>query len=127
MLVQIDHAFGDREIVRIRKIVEEVEDELKDLGKLARSGRLSYCTNLITESALFNHVHADIQDVFHELRSLVGPPGSRFLSLSILVLTRPDDRFAQDLQIPRLDGNADDLAVRASLEGALKQSPDDNV
>jgi len=126
VLVEVSDALGNREVVGIGDlvVVEQVEDEAEDLVLLGDCCKLRHVlipTYLVPESALLHYVHADIENVLHQLLAL-GLSACRCLlaCLLLLILAGAKNRASQNLQIPCLNRDTDDLLVVARLVAALE-------
>lgn len=72
---------------------------------------------LASEPTLLYDVHADVEDVFHQLIGIA----------EVLIFGGSQDSFSQDFHIPCLDCNTDDMSVRSEVVAGLKNGLDDLV
>jgi hypothetical protein len=77
---------------------------------------------LIPQTSLLYDIHADVENIVHQLLALACRVLYRFLALLLLVLARPNDRVSQNIQVPRLDGNPNNLLVVPALIAALEDA-----
>lgn len=112
MLIKVDDTFRDGEVIGSRDFVKEVEDKFQNLEKISRGqksrrARLGVVnTNLVTEPALLDNSHADIQNVFQQFLASSG-----FAIQLLLIVTGPDNSLPKDIQALRLNCNTNHLAV----------------
>lgn len=124
MLVEVYDAFRNREIVRVRNFVQQIENQteyLKLCQLLLLSSRIRE-TYLIPQASLLYYVHANVQNVLHQLLALARR-ASGLLALLLLGLASLKEAFTKNVKIPCLDSDADHLLIIAILVAALEYPP----
>ena len=81
-------------------------------------------TYLVPQTPLLDHIHADIQDVLHQLLALSDSAFRRLLACGLLrILTGSEDSRTQNIQVACLNRNTHNLLVVAGLVAALEYPP----
>lgn len=110
MLSKVDNTFCDGKVVGVWNIVQEVQYKTQDL---------------VTETTLLDHIHADVQDILQKLLTLSSTCSHCLFSCNLLGLACLKNHFSEYLEIPCLDCDSNDLTVITSGVAAFKKASND--